>query len=402
MGLGQPGSWGAAAFGSATVGVVLFACRVTAAQGEPSDASDAGQPSSRTAWTAHGHVEAYYEWNFHRPANHVNHHRAYDSQHNAFAVQNAVLGTEIRSGRAGVRMTVQSGAMPQVDGTSLGPAPPLHSESHDWQYLKEASVGYEVQAGNGLALEAGLFEWPMGLESSAVHENWCWSRSNLYLAMPSRFAGARATYPASGQLNASFGVFNSWTGLTENNEEKTFSGGLRYEVPASLRTGLRYIGGVERDPDAPEGRPWRHVVGAYVQSLGTESITLGLEGNGGWEATALGTTWWVAAALEVRVHVAKPLSFAARLDGIRQLAGERDGEAAMPVLFVGPGVGSGTMTVEIRPQDGVSMMVEMRRDQGGSSQFFRGEILGTGSEASPYEPNSMWQQTVLVGATAWL
>ncbi len=353
------------------------------------------------AWAFRGYVETYYEWNFHRPANHINNHRAYDTQHNAFAVQNAVVGARLQSGRAEANLALQSGALPRSERGSLGPAPPLRKEASSGQVLKEANLGYDIDAGQGLRVEAGLFEWPMGLETAAVHENWCWSRSNLYLAMPSRFAGARATYPASGQFGASVGVFDGWTGLTENNEQKTLSAGVRYEVPGLFKTGARYVGGVEADPDAPGGQPWRHVIDGYLQGQATEAIALGLEANGGWEATSLGTTWWVAAAIQMQVSVFKGLAVAGRLDGIRQVSGKRGDEVAMPVLFAGPGVASGTITVAYRAEDHVAVMVEWRRDQGGSPQFFWGEVLGTGSDASPYEPNTMWQQTMLVGATAW-
>lgn len=377
-------------------GFVLLTVRSASGDAEATTrpAAAAGEPSG---WSAHGYVETYYAWNFHRPGNGLNHHRAYDFRHNTFALQNAAISVDAASERARVRISLQSGSLPRNDAKTLGPAPPLWAEPAAWQFLKEGIAGYDM----GILVEGGLFEWPTGMETPAVHDDWCWSKSNLYLAMPVRVAGVRASYPSKGPWSILVGVFNGWTGAWENNEQKTFTGGVRYEIPGLVRMGARYVGGVERAPGAAEGRPVRHAVDGYVRAQATPEVGLGLEGNGGAERTVFGTTWWAGATIEVRVRLAAPLYFVARLDGIRQVSGKSDEGTAEPVLFTGPGVASGTATLELVPEEGVSMRVEYRHDQGGSSQFFRGEVLGTGTETSPYEPNSMSQHTLLAGATAW-
>lgn len=348
----------------------------------------------------HGAVETYFEWNTLRPGNGENHRRAFDHWHDTLAVQNAVLDAKLVDGPTHLSLGLQTGPIPGPPGESVGPSPPLLAEEREQRFLREAALGL-VWSEAGLLMEAGLFDWPMGLESSVVHENWCWTRSNLYLAMPSRLAGARATYPVRSRWRLTAGVFNGWTGLSERNDEKTIAAGVDYDVAGAVEAGARYVGGVELEAGAPEGRAWRHAIDGHVVGQATESIGLGVEVNGGAEPGSYGTSWWVAAAVQVRVRLVEAVSVAGRIDGIRQIAKRRGGETAPTILFAGPGVVSGTISAWLHGWKGAALVVEARRDQGATAQYFRGEVLGTGSADSPFEPNSMWQQTVLAGATVW-
>jgi len=375
-------------------GAVALTSEVVAGQATRQEALQRG-------WSAHGTIEAYHEWNAGGPGNGINNHRAFDKASGSLVVQNASFGVETGMDRLRARIFFQTGSLPPVQAYALGPTPPIDAESPEARHVREVNVAYEARVGEGVWVEAGLFEWPVGLEDAWVHRSWCWSRSNLYLAMPSRFAGARVTYPSHGDWAAMAGVFNGWTGLEENNGEKTLSAGVKRSWGEEVAAGLRYVGGVERDVGAREGRAWRHLLDGQVEGELASGLRLGFEGNGGMEPGRMGTTWWMGAELMLRVEVSSVVHVTGRLDGIRQVARKRSGEVASPVLFIGPGGGSGTLTIEARMPSGVSWVLEGRRDQGASPQFFRGEVLGSGAKDNPYEPNSMGQTTVLVGTTAW-
>ncbi|MBI5534384.1 MAG: porin [Deltaproteobacteria bacterium] len=352
-----------------------------------------------------GYIETYWAWNFARPANSITYNRFPDNRHNSFTLGNAVLDGAFSVDRVTGRIALQSGSVPYTQYATTearrdtqGANP---SDGSAWRFLQQATVGYRTSQHAGLLLEAGLMLSPIGPEGVAVHEQWNWSRSNLFYALPMQQTGVRATYPVSTNLSVQASVFNGWYGVRDNNGDKSVGAALVYRLPQRLTTSLRYLGGVERDAKAPEGRPWRHLVDAYILLWPSQRVALLLQGDAGFEMTRFGLSSWVGGALYARVQPARRLYLSIRADGYRQLVAHNSAGAADPMLFAAQGVVSGTATVDVRPQDHLSVRLEYRHDQGATPLYFRGEVLGSGSASNPYEPNSHSQDTILLGATAW-
>ena len=61
----------------------------------------------------------------------------------------------------------------------------------------------------------------------------------------------------------------------------------------------------------------------------------------------------------------------------------------------------GTATVDVQPVDRLIVRLEYRHDQAEAPLFFRGPVVGLGTAANPFVPNSETQDTITLGATSW-
>jgi hypothetical protein len=376
------------------------------AQSSETNIGDGARSTPKPAiFTLGGYVETYYAWNFARPDNAITYNRFGDNRHNSFTLGNAVLDGAFSLEHMSGRIALQSGSVPYTQyATAQARRDTQGANASDgtaWRLLQQAVIGYRIPVGRGLLTEMGAWLAPVGPEGVAIHDQWNWSRSNLFVALPIQQTGVRASYPIARAMNLSISVFNGWYGVADNNTQKSVSAQFVFRQPQRVTTSLRYIGGVERDAKAPEGRPWRNMMDAYIMVFPTRGLGLLLEGNGGFERTAFGLSWWAGGALYARVQPVRWLFVSVRADGYRQVVAHNAAGAADPILFGAQGVVSGTATVDVRPQDNLSIRLEYRHDQGATPLYFRGEVLGTGAASSPYEPNSHTQDTILLGGTAW-
>jgi hypothetical protein len=355
-----------------------------------------------------GYIEAYYAWNFNDPVNNITNYRAFDNRHNTITINNAALGATLESGPVSGRLMLQIGNQPSSVYASepVHPGTPVANASGPelWKYIQEAYVTYKAPVGRGLTLKAGIEGSPCGLETFAVHDNWNWSRSNLFAGLPFYHTGLRATYDLTDRLSASVAVLNGWNSVVDNNDGKTVEGHVTYRIPDKASLQVLYMGGVERASNAPEGQYWRHHFDATGELTVTSWLRLAAEADYGFEPNRIGTARWFAGAAYARAKALSWLYFAVRGDRFYEhLATDATGRASTPLFWNGvEWVSSATATAEVRPHDHISIRLEFRHDQADGLLYFTGDTLnGNGSASSPYLPNARRQETLLLGATAW-
>jgi hypothetical protein len=258
--------------------------------------------------------------------------------------------------------------------------------------LQQAYLGYRPL--DSLTLTMGLFLSPIGPESMAIKDSWNWSRSNLFFGLPFYHTGARASY-ARGPWVYTLAVYNGWNSVVDNNSQKSLSAQAVFSR-APLTMSLLYLGGVERPPDAPEGKPWRHLYDAYVTWDATAELAFTANLNAGFERSALGAARWFAGAVYARLQLAEPLFVALRADLFREHAPPQ----ATPLFWPVAWVSSATATLDYRPTDHLSIRTEYRHDQAADPLYF--------SRTAPLDPTSgqyvatrQRQDTLTLGATAW-
>ncbi|MDB4995732.1 MAG: outer membrane protein [Myxococcaceae bacterium] len=357
------------------------------------------------AITVTGYVEAFYQWNFNRPSNGITSYRGYDNRHNSITISNAVIDTGWKWKEVRGRVALQIGHTPNAyydNEPSLPGSDGVGSSGKDtWKYLQQANVGWKAPVGRGLILEAGVFLASMGYETLAIKENWNWSRSNGVTGLPSYQTGAKATYEISDTWAVVGGVFNGWNNVTDNNDGKTVEAQLEYTRKDDLTASFSYMGGPERDQDAKEGRPWRHLFDAWAQWDATKVFAFAIESNGGFEKTVFGTHWWTSTGLYARAHPTEWLYLAVRGDRLwEERAMSALGESD-PIFSPARRLTSFTATVDVRPVKTLSTRLEYRHDVSAGDAFFRRNVEGDGSEATPFVPNASTQNTLLLGVVAW-
>lgn len=266
--------------------------------------------------------------------------------------------------------------------------PPQHV--HHLERRARRPVGLE------LTLQAGVFLSPIGPEAIPIKDNWNWSRSNLFFGLPFYHTGVKLSYPVSGRWVMTVAAFNGWNSVTDLNSEKSVMAQAVYAVPERLALSLLYFGGVERPHLAPEGRAWRHLLDAHLQLRVTPWLELLVHANAGLEPNALDVNGWLAGAVYVRFQPLPQLFVAIRGDAFWERPG-----AAAAIFWPVPWVASGTLTLDYRPVERISLRLEFRHDHAGGDAFFSGRVRGDGSALAPFVPNRAAQDTLTAGVVGW-
>ena len=369
--------------------------------------SNVSEGQSRTGTRANltlgGYVEAGYQWNFNQPSNGVTAYRGFDTRHNTFTLSNVVLDASGSLGPVSARLALQVGHTPETyylaEPSRRGAGGAGDSSLAVWKFIQQANVGWRAPVGRGLLLEAGVFLSPIGPEGMVIHDQWNWSRSNLFFGLPFYHTGLRASYATSARVTLSAGVFNGWNSVVDNNEEKSVLLQVTYNVADRVTLNALYFGGVERphgDPSRRDGAvPWRNLFDAYLALYPKPWLSLLVHANAGFEPGALGTAWWAAGALYARLRLRPWLFFAARGDVFY----EASPVGASNIFWPGAWISSGTATLEARPHDNVSLRLEYRHDAAEGDTYFRGSVATDATGA--VVPNARTQDTLNLGMTAW-
>ncbi|MHB8872697.1 MAG: outer membrane beta-barrel protein [Myxococcaceae bacterium] len=374
---------------------------------EPEPTATAREGTTRTGTSASlvlgGYAEVFYQWNFNQPSNGITNFRAFDNRHNTFTLANAVLDAAGTAGPASARVALQVGHTPEsyylAEPSFPGTGAVGSTGAPVWKSLQQANVGYRAPLGRGLLVEAGLFLSPVGPEGIPIKDQWNWSRSNLFGALPAYHTGARVSYPLTDRFTVSLMVCNGWNSVVDNNSEKSVSAQGTYLVVDKVSWNFVYFTGVERQSGAPEGRPWRHLLDSYVAWYPRSWFALLVHGDGGFEPNDFGTSYWAAGALTLRFRPRSWLYLAGRADVFREGVPENAQGRAAPIFWPSPYVTSQTATLDVRPHDNVSFRVEYRRDQAGEPMYFRGPVLADTS--GTFIPNARSQDTLTAGMVAW-
>jgi hypothetical protein len=392
--------------------------------------SSASEGSSRTASRANvtlgGYAETFWQYNFNQPFDGTTHNRAFDSVHNGITISNVVLDAQWSWQRVTGRIALQVGHTADLmyadELSAVGP-----TTAAMWRLLQQAWIAYRAPIGRGLLFEAGLFLSPIGPEGMPVKDQWNWSRSNLFSALPYYHTGVRATYALGRTMALSVGGYNGWNKLfVDNNAEKSLSVQWTYNRPDHFTASVLYFSGNERNLYTIAGRGWRHTFDSYAQWTVTSWLSLMAHANGGFEpvfegeprgaSRYNGTQWWFGAALYARVQPVRWLYLAVRGDYLTEsLANRPTDPATMALSEPAPIVtaqrtllndpafsplGSVTATADFRPHDNLSLRVEYRHDE--SSGFLFSDNTRFLPTADPRHPGmTSAQNTLTLGATAW-
>ena len=344
-----------------------------------------------------------YTYSFQNPSNGIINDRGFDDRHNTFTVQNAVLDASGSIVGLSARVALQIGhtpdtyylSEPSLPGTSGAGA----TSASTWKYVQQAYGGYRIDRA-GLTLEGGIFLSPIGPESMAAKDSWNYSRSNLFFGLPFYHSGIRATLEASASTTLALWLVNGWNSVVDDNQGKSVLAQYTYKIPDRLLFDVIYMTGIERPTGAPEGQPWRHLVDLYAQFDVTKWLSFLTEVDVGVEPTRFGLSYWGAAAIYARVHPVSWLYLAARGDRFAEHRGSGPEGTASSMFFSTPWVSSGTLTVDGRPHENVSLRLEYRHDQAASDIYFGGNVRGDGVKTA-YVPNAQAQDTLTAAALAW-
>jgi hypothetical protein len=383
-----------------------------AADPTPAAAPMEVKTSPGSTLTIGGYIETFYSYNFNRPSNGLTNFRAFDNQHNALTLQNAALDTAWESEQVYARLALQAGHAPNTyygvsEPSRLGSDGVGTSDATLFRNIQQAYAGVRPFKKAPVFIEGGVFLSPIGFEGLAIHENWHWSHSPLFFALPFYHSGLKVGANLGEAHQIKVGLYNGWNNVVDNNSQKSLAAEYAYTPSDRFNLAAVYFTGAERPTGAPEGSGWRHVLN--VAAKGAPVPRLGLVGNinGGVEPNAFGLSRWFATAGGLRVEALPWLFVAGRGSFIAERRGDSGGVAS-PILLANytadpyQWMASGTLTFDIRPvPDHFAIKVEYRHDHARSDIFFRGTVTGDGSAMMPYVANAPKQDTLMLGLHAW-
>jgi hypothetical protein len=350
--------------------------------------------------TFSGYVEVFYQWNFNDPSNKITNYRGFDNWHDSFTLDNVVLDVLGSAGSVSAHFAFQYGHTPQTyylaEPSHPGTPGTGPSNSSVWNFLQQANLGWKAPVGpHGLLIEGGLFLSPIGPEGMAVKDQWNWSRSDLFFALPFYHTGVRATYAFTDRISGTLAAYNGWNSVVDNNEEKSLSLQFTYNIADHLTYQFLYFGGIERPPGSPEGRPWRNLFDTYLAWYPRTWLSFVAHADAGFEPNNFGTSGWAAGALYGRVRARPWLYLAARAD----VLWENVPGMAAPIFFPVPWVSSQTLTFDTRPADNFSVRLEYRHDQAEGPLYFKDTVAADATGA--FVPTANGQDTITFGMVAW-
>ena len=352
-----------------------------------------------------GYLETYYSFNFNRPSNGITEFRAFDNRHNTFALQAAVADIGWSNRSVAARLVLQAGTAPDTyyaasEPTLAGTALTPRSTPAAIRFIQQATLAWSPVP-RRWTVDAGLFLSPIGPESMPTHQNFTWSHSVLFFALPFYHAGARVQWSPSPAHALRLGVYNGWNNALDNNREKTLGLDYLYTPSTTVSLGAAYFSGVERPTGAPEGRAWRHLLDVFVLWQPVERVHLLLDADVGAEPNTFGFSGWAAGNGAARARLTSWLYTAVRATVFAERRASKNGVSAAPIAIPAGRIASGSLTLEARPEKQVSFKLELRRDSASSPVYFRGAVAGDGSMNNPYVPDARGQTTLTLGGTAW-
>ena len=160
-----------------------------------------------------GYLETYYAYNFDEPSNLTTAYRGFDNRASSFTVENAVLDVTGTLGNVSARLALQVGHAPAAY-YAAEPSYPAQagtgaSNADLWRLIQQAMSATPRRA----AARGRDLPRPDRARGAPIKDQWNWSRSDLFFALPFYHAGVRATYVLSDELTAAAFVTNGWNDI---------------------------------------------------------------------------------------------------------------------------------------------------------------------------------------------
>lgn len=161
--------------------------------------------------TAVTYVDAYYNYDFHKPIDNTHTISSAIGRSNEFTINMASIGIESNYKNIIGRLWLQYGQMGAIvqdlDGTA---GHGRNTSINNLKNIREAAAGYHFNVMHGLNVEMGIFMSYIGLESYVLNENWNYQRSMVCDFTPFYFQGARVQFYPSAKFKQEIWLLNGW------------------------------------------------------------------------------------------------------------------------------------------------------------------------------------------------
>ncbi|HEX8795030.1 MAG TPA: outer membrane beta-barrel protein [Polyangiaceae bacterium] len=260
-------------------------------------ATDAYQGIGERTIEVHGLLDVYAQHDFEQRAGGGTKFRGFDD---ATGLSLGLLRVTVahRPDVVGFRVDAGVGDLPNAFMQSDPGATEHPGYARAASYVQQAFVTVRPPPAPELAIDAGKFSTPVGLEDNESSTNWNYSRSLLFtLAEPTYHTGARATYGRREGLSLSAFWLDGWnTNLVGGDGMRSVGAAAtwRSDGLVPVEAAVVYEAGLEREPahlDNP-AESFRHELDAYVSTSIRRRLEMAATLDYGRDASGGGVSWW--------------------------------------------------------------------------------------------------------------
>jgi hypothetical protein len=118
----------------------------------------------------------------------------------------------------------------------IGPDSPTSSSSYSGAALRQAYITLRTPVGNGINWKVGVFDSPLGYESTSDPLNPNYTRSYGYTIEPTTLTGVLATYKVNDVVTVQAGMADTWSGYNgraDKESQKTYLADVALTAPDS-------------------------------------------------------------------------------------------------------------------------------------------------------------------------
>jgi len=265
-------------------------------------------------WHYGGFVDLAYSLDFNYPSNHLFRNRTTTPRVNELdSNMGAVyIRKDISNGSPwGMELTGQGGQDAKEFGFAVNQ--PKVGSSDQLRHFGRANVSYLAPVGNGLTVQAGLFNSFLGYDSLYAKDNFNYTRPWGGDYTPYLMFGINTSYPFNDRLTGALFVINAFFHLSHVNNAPSYGGQLAYKLTERMTVKeTLYYGPDQADTSL---RYWRLFSDSIVEWKG-DDVTVAFEYQVGTESTAgvpgSPRVFWTSALLPIQWRIGGPWSVAVR------------------------------------------------------------------------------------------
>lgn len=255
--------------------------------------------------TFSGFADAYYAYDFNKPATHERPGFLYNhNRHNEFNVNLAFLKAAYTADRVRGNLALMAGTYAQYN---------LAAEQDLLKNIFEANAG--VRLAPGLWLDAGIFASHIGLESAISKDNYTLTRSLAAENSPYYESGAKVTYEAGRKWVFTGLILNGWQNIQEpaGNSNKALGTQIQFKPSDKILFNSSTFFGNEKPDNAKQRRYFHNFYATFQiqpQLKLAAFFDIGAEKK---LATDAYNTWYSPAVL-LRYNLSDKVTLAARAE----------------------------------------------------------------------------------------
>jgi Putative beta-barrel porin-2, OmpL-like. bbp2 len=267
------------------------------------------QDTSKATIAFYGYAEAYYSYNFGKPADNNRPAFAYShNRHNEFNLNLGFLKAAYSGERVRANMALAAGTYINAN---------YAAEPGVLKNIYEANVGFKISKRKNLWLDAGIMPSHIGFESAISNNCWTLTRSMLADNSPYYEAGAKITYNSDNdKLQLSAMALNGWQRINRVDGNSLMSWGTQLQYKPSGKVLLNYSTfiGTDKPDSARQLRIFHNLYGVFSITDKT-GVTMGFDiGTEEKAMNANSANTWYSLVVIVKQSVGNQWAFAARAE----------------------------------------------------------------------------------------